>query len=406
MNPKLAFAQSLMQQPVGQGWGAIGGAGQQIVGALLARRAMDEDKAQQADFGKMLSGFDPSQPNAPQALATMLMQSENPRAQEAGTQLLSRTLMGSGGDPESYFAPTPMAGPGGTPVMVQASNRGNIRPVQGYSPIERPDAAVRPMHLGGGIMYDPSSGRTFTIPGVQEAATARAHAGASNVDFNPTIYNKEEGAGLQKMFEGVGNRIEGQQQSAADAARTAARIRQLNQELEGVPSGMGADARTFGLKALNAVGLAGPDDQAELAKREAAHRISGEMNMEQLNAMKGPATEKEYERLVKINPSILNTPQGRAEMEYIANHQAARQEAVAKAQAQIANEIQQRNLPIGEAQNLMRQAAADVNAQFDNQFRSPASSGAASRPAAPAPKAAAPAKSSSNSLKDMWDSFK
>lgn len=406
MNPKLAFAQNLMQQPTGQGWGAIGGAGQQIVGALLARKAMDEDKAQQADFGKMLAGFDPSQPNAPQALATMLMQSENPRAQEAGTQLLSRTLMGGGGDPESYFAPTAMVGPGGSPMMVQASNRGNIRPVQGYSPIEKPDAAVRPMHLGGGIMYDPMSRQSFEVPGVADRLLAERQAGAANINVSPNIsYSHEEGAGLQQMFKGLGDRIEAQQGKAADASSLANQIDQLNTQLEGVPTGMGANIRTQGLKALDAMGMAGPETQAEIAKRESAGRLSGQMVMDQLNAMKGPATERERDYLVNINPGMSTTPEGRAAMAYVARHQAARQRAVADVQAQIANAVQQRQLQIGDAQMLLRQRSAEINAEFDNQFSPPSSSGAARKPAAAAPKATAPAKAS-NSLKDMWDSFK
>lgn len=138
---RMAYAQQLLagnQRPAGNGPGAaLAGAGQNILGAMLARKSMEADQQDRAGFAKMLTDFQGSPaaqgPDRARMLASMLSGSDNPMAQEAGQKLLVQSLMGNGEDPEKFYAPMTMQGPDG-PRLVQPGTRGGLRPIEGYTP--------------------------------------------------------------------------------------------------------------------------------------------------------------------------------------------------------------------------------------------------------------------------------
>lgn len=421
----------------------------QIGGGLIANRAMAKDEAQRSEAGKMLanaitqpanvpidgghealiarlsestspdarqmarglspeagnllSGAGPQQANAGpmgrEALIARLSGSGNPYAQQMGQGFAIMDLMrpggGRDGTPESFGTPQTVMGPEGKPVLAQFGNRGTARAVEGFAPTpdEKTLTAAKPMHLGGGVLYDPATGKVTTVDEVQQRELAQKQAGATRIQqqISPTaIYKSEEGKSMEELFGSLGKGIAGQQDQASQAAQTATTITQLNKELEGVPTGLGAEARTTMLKALKASGLSDEAANAELAKREAAGRVSGGMVMDQLNAMKGPATEREREYLQEITPGLATTPQGRARMEAIARHQADRARAKADASAAIANEVQQRQLPIGDAQKKLREMNDLINKQFDEKLGASNLGGTPAPAAAGASKKAAP----------------
>lgn len=405
---KMLAAQMMMQQGPAQNpsTSPISGLARmltQIAGGYIGGRAMQKDEAQRGEAGKMLTDtlMQPAGAGGGQdrgALIANLAGSGNPYARQLGQGIGLQHLLQTPdmATPETFgTTPQTVMGPEGKPVLAQFGNRGTPRPIEGFLPM--PDeakaaAAAKPMHLGGGVLYDPATGKVTTVDEVQQRELARSKAGATSIQQNisPTaIYKSEEGKSMEELFGSLGKGIAGQQDLASQAAQTATTIGQLNKELEGVPTGMGAEARTQMLKALKATGLSDDAANAELAKREAAGRVSGGMVMDQLNAMKGPATEREREYLQQITPGIATTPQGRARMESIARHQAERARAKADASASIANEVQQRQLPIGDAQKKLREASDVINKQFDEKLGAGFGGAPAPVPGA-APKAAAP----------------
>ncbi len=401
-NAGIGMAQS--QQPV-RGWGdAVANLANSLGGAFMAYKGMSGAEQDQAGLAKMLSDFS-STPGGgdPKALAAMLSGSDNPEAQDMGTKLLAQTLMGGSESPETFHSPMTVAGPGGRSMLVQTGNRGTVRPIEGYAPMEKPDPQ-KWMNLGGGVLFDPLSGNKQIVDEAYQRDLEAKRAGAPSVNVDAkSIYNAEEGAGMKEMFGELGKGIAGQQSKAQTAADTANAINALNSELEGVPTGTGGRLRTQALKGLDAIGLAGPETEAEIAKRETGQRLSGELVMQQLNAMKGPATEREREYLETMTPGLITTPSGRQAMAYVAQHQAAREAAKADAQAEIANAVQRRELPIGDAQVLLRQRSSEIDREFNSRFKPPTAGGRSASPTA-AGGQAAPKKSSS--LKEAWDSFK
>jgi hypothetical protein len=391
---RMALAQQLMGgtgmgPPMSIGAG-LSDVGTKLAGAMLARRTMDKEDAQRQEFAKLLSGFaaQPAQPgqDRSQALAGLLAGSGNPMAQQAGQELLIRSMLVQPKE-ETFGSPITAMGPEGKATLVQPGNRGTMRPVQGYEPKpEAPKAeADKWLRLPDGSYINPQTREKIFDPEAFARDLQGKAAGGTRINqqISPTaIYKSEEGASMQELFGSLGKGIAGQQERASQASQTSTTIGQLNKELEGVPTGMGAEARTQMLKALKATGISDEAANAELAKREAAGRISGGMVMDQLNAMKGPATEREREYLQQITPGLSTTPQGRAAMEAIAKHQEQRERAKADAQAAIANEVQQRQLPIGEAQRRVREANDDINRQFDQKLNVP---GIGAAPKAPPP---------------------
>lgn len=96
---------------------------------------------------------------------------------------LARAQQGQPEESERFGAPVAVMGPEGKPTMVQWGSAGTVKPWAGYAPVpEEGKAAAKPMNIGGGLLYDPATGKTIDVPGAFEREQALRASGAAKVN--------------------------------------------------------------------------------------------------------------------------------------------------------------------------------------------------------------------------------
>lgn len=376
-------AQMLMngQQPVHAGKAgridAFSNMIRNLAGAYVQSRAMNNDQERQDEFSSLITS---NSSGGKDALVNALAASDNPYAKQLGQRIgIMSAAQGILPGTSETFGTTlqTVTGPDGKPMLAQIGNAGTIRPIQGLTPKEQ-DKTV----TAGGFYRDPG-GEWQQIPGYQDAALTRAKASGTNVTVSPTsVYNATEGAASKELYGDAAKRITATYDTADASRARAQQIGQLNQILGDMDTNAATDWKASLASYANAIGL--PIDKEQLATVEAARSASGQMVMQQLNAMKGPATEKEREYLQQISPAITNTKQGRQAMQYIAERRAERDQMIAAKAQQLSDAVSAGRITPGEARGQLADIAKQVNAEMDKTFNPPSLSVAASS-AAPMP---------------------
>jgi hypothetical protein len=246
---RMALAQQLMGgtgmgPPMSIGAG-LSDVGTKLAGAMLARRTMDKEDAQRQEFAKLLSGFaaQPSQPgqDRSQALAGLLAGSGNPMAQQAGQELLIRSMLVQPKE-ETFGTPITAMGPEGKATLVQPGNRGTMRPVQGYKPKpEAPKAAAdKWLRLPDGSYINPDTKEKIFDPEAYARDLQGKATGATRVQTNvsPTaIYKDTTGAAANPFYTETGKALVGSMNDASEQQKTLGSVQELNRTLEGIGTG-------------------------------------------------------------------------------------------------------------------------------------------------------------------------
>lgn len=143
----------------------------------------------------------------------------------------------------------------------------------------------------------------------QEALEQRrmlAREGAARSSVN--VVNKRE----SKYHEERGKQEAGFMGQMLDAGRSASqsmtRINRMEQLLNGINTGSGADWRLNAGKLAEKLGL--PVDVSGLGRQEAAAALAQEFAVEMLQKLKGSASDTEGERIIEGLPGLARTPEG------------------------------------------------------------------------------------------------
>ncbi len=186
---------------------------------------------------------------------------------------------------------------------------------------------------------DPAMRQRFILQGLQKQTT---HAPAANT--NVTL--KQEGEEAKSVGKFFGDAYANIQNAGFSAQSKLTRYDRLGQLLEGVSTGKFADAGLEVAKAANSLGF---NLDANLANKEAAQALSGEIALELRNpsggaGMPGAMSDADRQFLVNMVPGLGTTPEGRRLMLETAKKLAQRDVEVAR----IARDYRKRNGTVDE----------------------------------------------------------
>lgn len=296
-----ALAMSLMRQggarpPQNLGQG-IASAGQQILGALMAKRADEAESRNRAQIGDIFT----QNAGDPDALSRALLGAGgNPQAFDLGTALRLQQMQ-----PEKFKFNPDLRAPSGMPIMT--SDRGTVRPIEGAT--FAPDYEYK-----GGFRIDERTGEVEPVPEMQKFMLDRAAAGRPSQ--STTVISKEETAEAKKVGEGAGTMFNEIQGKAMEAGDMLFAVRGIDKVLEGVETGTGTATKTQLLKLGRTLGL-DIGDTEEISRVEAAQALNAQLALQvrspdgPFGGLTGATSDRDLAFLQSIPPSISQTPEGR-----------------------------------------------------------------------------------------------
>lgn len=205
-------------------------------------------------------------------------------------------------------------------------------------PTEKKKTSVEEMLDAAGIT-DPAMRQGFIVQALKKQTT---HAPAPSAN----VVLRQEGEEAKSVGKFFGDAYSNIQNAAFTAQSKVNRYNRLSQLLEGVNTGKFAGA---GLEVAKAASSFGFNIDPNMANKEAAQALSGEIALELRNpsggaGMPGSMTDSDREFLVKMVPGLATTPEGRALMLDTAQKLAKRDIDVAR----IAREYRKRQGSIDE----------------------------------------------------------
>lgn len=267
---------------------------------------------------------EPVQRNPREAMVRALT-SNLPEMQQLGRAGMAQ--LGKSEDEKFGHTPTMMQGPDGKMMSVLIGDRGTVKPVAGFSP------AVKLEATAGGRLYDPYKGEkagylgdkfgpTQAVNGeaVQfEADSGKAHQVAnrpSQVRVNANTINKGETEFSKELGKDVAGQFKAVRAAAEQGYKTLSTVEQLRDlDTKGVFQGPTANLALVLGQFGNTIGL--PVDQAKLANSEAYQRqFSKEIAqvLMQGGGVGRSMTDEDRKRFEASLPSMLQSPQGRAQI--------------------------------------------------------------------------------------------
>jgi hypothetical protein len=357
----LALMQKQGANPRATPWvGGLADIANTALGAFMLNRGIDEQESNEAALGDGFKQWQAQPAGSRPGFTEFAAGSANPSLAKLGQRLLMKQEMTDPAKETFGTSFQSVAGPDGQPMLVQVGNRGSVRPVSGLSP-----AAEKPMLAAGGTMLvDPRTGEARDIPGAREAVMAQRSAGGTRVSVGgPSVMVKES----DKTFgEWSAKDYAARSDRAKTTANVAQRLDRVNQIL-GDEGGPGADWKLKASELASAFGVTGPQREAWIARMQAGGSEAGQLVMDQLNAMKGPATEREREYLEKMTPGLTMLPAARRALGTIAKRQAARDAAVLRRQVELLGSPEFRSGALHPAQIDMelQRFAAELGARDD-----------------------------------------
>lgn len=259
-------------------------------------------------------------PGNPQALQSYLMRPESPFADK----LLEQKLFPK--QPEAFTLSPGQTryGPDGAPVA--------------SLPEQKKKTALEEMLDAAGIT-DPGVRQSFIIQGLKKQTT-HAPAASTNVTL------KQEGEEAKSVGKFFGDAYANIQQAGFSAQSKVNRYSRLGQLLDGVSTGKFAGA---GLEVAKAASSLGFNIDPNMANKEAAQALSGEIALELRNpsggaGMPGAMSDADRQFLTNMVPGLATTPEGRTLMLETAQKLAKRDMDVAR----MAREYRKRNGSINE----------------------------------------------------------
>lgn len=259
-------------------------------------------------------------PGNPQALQSYLMRPESPFADK----LLEQKLFPK--QPEAFTLSPGQTryGPDGAPVA--------------SLPEQKKKTALEEMLDAAGIT-DPGIRQSFILQGLKKQTT-HAPAASTNVTL------KQEGEEAKSVGKFFGDAYANIQQSGFSAQSKVNRYNRLGQLLDGVSTGKFAGA---GLEVAKAASSLGFNIDPNMANKEAAQALSGEIALELRNpsggaGMPGAMSDADRQFLTNMVPGLATTPEGRTLMLETAQKLAKRDMDVAR----MARDYRKRNGSINE----------------------------------------------------------
>lgn len=259
-------------------------------------------------------------PGNPQALQSYLMRPESPFADK----LLEQKLFPK--QPEAFTLSPGQTryGPDGAPVA--------------SLPEQKKKTALEEMLDAAGIT-DPNVRQSFIIQGLKKQTT-HAPAASTNVTL------KQEGEEAKSVGKFFGDAYANIQQAGFSAQSKVNRYSRLGQLLDGVSTGKFAGA---GLEVAKAASSLGFNIDPNMANKEAAQALSGEIALELRNpsggaGMPGAMSDADRQFLTNMVPGLATTPEGRMLMLDTGQKLAKRDMDVAR----MAREYRKRNGSIDE----------------------------------------------------------
>lgn len=197
------------------------------------------------------------------------------------------------------------------------------RPVASV-PEQAKKSALEEMLDSAGIT-DPATRQSFILQGLKKQTT---HAPAASA----TIINKQETEEAKSVGKFFGDAYANVQNAGFNAQSKANRYNRLGQLLEGVNTGKFAGAGLEVAKAANTLGF---NIDPNMANKEAAQALSGEIALELRNpsggaGMPGAMSDADRQFLVNMVPGLATTPDGRKLMLETAQKLAKRDMEVAR----------------------------------------------------------------------------
>lgn len=197
------------------------------------------------------------------------------------------------------------------------------RPVASV-PEQAKKSALEEMLDSAGIT-DPATRQSFILQGLKKQTT---HAPAASA----TIINKQETEEAKSVGKFFGDAYANVQNAGFNAQSKANRYNRLGQLLEGVNTGKFAGAGLEVAKAANTLGFS---IDPNMANKEAAQALSGEIALELRNpsggaGMPGAMSDADRQFLVNMVPGLATTPDGRKLMLETAQKLAKRDMEVAR----------------------------------------------------------------------------
>lgn len=245
-------------------------------------------------------------PGNPQALQSYLMRPESPFADK----LLEQKLFPK--QPEAFTLSPGQTryGPDGAPVA--------------SLPEQKKKTALEEMLDAAGIT-DPNVRQSFIIQGLKKQTT-HAPAASTNVTL------KQEGEEAKSVGKFFGDAYANIQQAGFSAQSKVNRYSRLGQLLDGVSTGKFAGA---GLEVAKAASSLGFNIDPNMANKEAAQALSGEIALELRNpsggaGMPGAMSDADRQFLTNMVPGLATTPEGRTLMLETAQKLAKRDMDVAR----------------------------------------------------------------------------
>lgn len=261
----------------------------------------------------------------PREAVTRALTSNLPEMQRLGQAGMAG--LGKSEDEKFGHTPTTMQGPDGKMMSVLIGDRGTVKPVAGFNP------AIKLESTAGGRLYDPYKGEkagyigdkfgpTQNVNGeaVQfEGDSGKAHQVAnrpSQVRVNANTINKGETEFSKELGKDVAGQFKTVRAAAEQGYKTLSTVEQLRElDSKGVFQGPTANLALVLGQFGNTIGL--PVDQAKLANSEAYQRqFSKEIAqvLMQGGGVGRSMTDEDRKRFEASLPSMLQSPQGRAQI--------------------------------------------------------------------------------------------
>lgn len=284
----------------------------------------------------------------PRAAVAMAMASRFPELQRVGTAdmaQLGKQELETFGEPKTELDPT-----SGKLVLYRYGNRGGRQLVQGGVPFETPQYV-------NGQLVDPSKPRADfrsqwadeTLP---NGSAVQRESGTGKLDMvdkapkvslsnigNPIV--KGQNAGMEQWAKDAGAAVKAMTDGARQSVKMLSSINQMEAlHGAGVSGGVTGNAETFMMNLANVAGI--PVNQSKLANNEtfASEATKAWAAMMQANGGARGLVKEESDKIAQSIPSLLQSPQGQAQIMKVMRAKAEQDIAEAKkAQSEYANAL-------------------------------------------------------------------